>query len=83
MNVFISTIMLFIGYTTPYISLPPSWENRVIYYQSFEQEDNKAEINNPKLEISEMMNVKSGGNTWKMRNSISKIYSTKGKSTFT
>jgi len=49
------------GYTTPYISLPPSWENRVIYYQSFEQENNKAEINNSKLELSEMMDIKSGG----------------------
>jgi hypothetical protein len=59
MNMLISTIMLIMGYTTPYISLPPSWENRVIYYQSFEQ--NESEINDSKLESSEKMDNKSGG----------------------
>ena len=59
MNMLISTIMLIIGYTTPYISLPPSWEDRVIYYQSFDQ--GKPEINTSGIELVEMMDTGSAG----------------------
>jgi len=56
--ILISAIMLLIGYT-PYISLPPSWESRVIYYQSFDNE--KAEINSANLESDETATIGLGG----------------------
>lgn len=47
--------------TSDLLSLPPSWNNRVIYYQSFEQEDGAPDINASGLEIMEMMKTDANG----------------------
>ncbi len=44
-----------------YLSLPPDWEDRVVYYQSFEGEGGLPDVNAAGLELIEMMNAESGG----------------------
>jgi len=44
-----------------YLSLPPDWEDRIIYYQSFERRDGTADIDAAGLETMEMMETGHNG----------------------
>ncbi len=44
-----------------HISLPPSWENRIIYYQSFERDDGAPDINIADLKLVEAMKTDTNG----------------------
>lgn len=61
---FLPALFLFIcsaGSVEDHLSLPPDWEGRVIYYQSFQHEDGQPDINAANLELMETMNTGMGG----------------------
>jgi hypothetical protein len=61
---FLPALLFFVysaGSFANYLSLPPDWEDRVIYYQSFEHKNGQPDINAADLELMETMNTRTGG----------------------
>jgi hypothetical protein len=61
---FLPALLLFVcsaDSVADYLSLPPVWEDRVIYYQSFEGEGGLPDVNAAGLELMETMNTRTGG----------------------